>query len=93
MKILDLIEFRWVEDTAPYANGEEICYVGKWRVGTVSWESGSRVGLELKNEGACSLLPGLKKRIGYYSTREEAKAQVEKAAAYWFLNCVTIPAE
>lgn len=79
-------EFRWVDDTGPWANGKN-CYLGKWRIGKVAWTSRSKGDTE--HEGAFMYLPGLKDCLGYFASQEEAKARVERAARYWVANLNT----
>lgn len=74
--------FIW-ENNVDAFNNSELLYIGRWVVGEVCYESLS------KNENyfaAKSMLPGLKRHLYYYKTKEEAKSRVEAATKRWLID-------
>jgi hypothetical protein len=73
---------RWEKYKEMFESGVGL-YLGTWRVGSVSWVSGSSKDTHPKNYGAFTTLPGLKTELGKYANEPEAKARVERAVEYW----------
>ena len=74
--------FCWKPDTRMFYSGSNVCYAGKWPIGSVSYVSGSKG--DIAHQGAFTRLPGLKEQIGVFETEEEARKRVEQAGRYWF---------
>lgn len=75
---------RWQKNTAPHAIGDKM-FLGKWWVGAAYYD-GARGRDDPKKYVAVSMLPGVKRSLGYYMTIEDAKTRVESATEYWLDN-------
>lgn len=71
----------WKKNTGDFELGETF-FLGKWKVGSVYYDSLRTRGDPLAYKATCSL-PGIKAHLGTFETTEQAKAKVEFAVNYW----------
>jgi hypothetical protein len=71
----------WKRDEAKYACGE-LLLLGAWNVGGIHYDSRRTRDEPLEYAATCKL-PGIKGNLGYFTTKSEAKAKVEKAVTHW----------
>ena len=83
---MELPEIKWDQYSHQYGPAEWRAMVGKWAVGSVTYRIVSR-GESPSYYANCGL-PGLKPRLGSYSTEDKALQRVERAVAYWFQNLI-----
>jgi hypothetical protein len=72
----------WEQQTGKYANGVNY-KVGKIIMGSAFY-SGARAKNDPTKYGSSVDLPGMRSRILYFESLEEAKQRVENAVAKWF---------
>jgi len=71
----------WKKNTGEHAIGEHF-YVGRWKTGGCHYDA-FRSKQDHNKWQAMTVLPGLKRSLGHFSSEEEAKAIVEKAVKHW----------
>lgn len=71
----------YMETPGKYALGED-AFLGKWRIGSISWDAALKRGDPKKWRASCDL-PGIKQNLGNFEKVEDAKAKLEKAAEFW----------
>ena len=79
-------EIKWEQYPHQYGPPEWRAMIGQWAVGSVTDRIVSR-SEPLSYSANCGL-PGLKPRLGSYSTEDKARQRVERAVAYWFQNLI-----
>lgn len=72
---------KWEQDARKYSAGK-ILLLGKWKVGSIYYDSCRPKDDPLKYCASCNL-PGIKTILDYYATQEEAMTRVETAITYW----------
>jgi hypothetical protein len=72
---------KWEQDTRQYSSGK-ILLLGKWKVGTVYYDSCRSKDDPKKYEATC-YLPGIKNSLGHYDEEDKAKVIVEEAVNHW----------
>jgi hypothetical protein len=76
-------EPQWEQSQSQYDASTIILKIGKWRVGSVLYDSCTSKGDPKKYKSIC-VLPGIKTDLGHYEDQEEAKNRLIGAVKHWF---------
>lgn len=81
----------WKRDSRKYSSGEYL-YLGRWHVGGAHYSAMVSEEDPLTYSATCNL-PGIKPRLGFFGTVEEAKADVERVVKYWLSKITEVGAQ